>query len=148
MSMKFIMRALGNALGLWAAIFVVPGVTMLSNAYGKPGYALYLIILGACLALLNIVLKPIVKLLTLPLYLLTLGLWSIIVNGFILVLAGNLAGSFGYGLHFDKWWQAGLAAVIVAVISGIFNFMFAPKDNDRGHKPGGGPKIIQGRITN
>lgn len=91
-----------------------------------------LLIGTAILALLNSTVGPILKLLTLPLNCLTFGLFSLVINAFVLILAA----SFEFGFKFtsegtDRFLAAIVASLMIAVISGILNGILAPeKDKD------------------
>ena len=75
--MKLLVRALVNALGLWACVHIVSGITVTGTA---EHVWLYYVLAGVVLAIVNIFVRPIVKLFALPLYILTLGLFFVVVN--------------------------------------------------------------------
>lgn len=105
----FLVRWLFNSLGLWVAarIFNGYGVTY-DETYGL---SLFLI-LGFVLSIINVILKPIIVILSLPAILLTLGLFTLIVNGFMVYLAGQLVPNFDI-----TFWTAVLAGMIVSLIN-------------------------------
>lgn len=105
----FLIRWLFNSLGLWIAarIFNGNGVTYDESQ----GLALFLM-LGFVLSIINVILKPIIVVLSLPAILLTLGLFTLIVNGFMVYLAGQLVPGF----HIS-FWTAVLAGMIVSLIN-------------------------------
>ncbi len=105
----FLIRWVFNSLGLWIAarIFNGHGVTYDESQ----GLALFLM-LGFVLSLINVVLKPIIVILSLPAILLTVGLFTLIVNGFMVYLAGQLVPGF----HIS-FWTAVLAGMIVSLIN-------------------------------
>jgi putative membrane protein len=105
----FIVRWIFNSLGLWVAarIFSGNGITYDESQ----GLALFLSA-GFVLSLVNVVLKPLVMILSLPAILLTLGLFTIVVNGFMVYLAGSIVP----GLEIT-FWTAVLAGMIVSLIN-------------------------------
>ena len=105
--MRFVLHWLVIALALWVTSAILPGVNFTSTT----ALAVGAIILG----LVNALVRPVLTLLTLPITLLTLGLFYLLVNGFVFYLAAFLVPGFqvaGFG-----W--AVLGAFIVGVISGF-----------------------------
>ena len=78
------------------------------------------------------VIKPVVKLVALPLYVLTLGLFTLVVNALMLHLTGWFSGQIGYGLTIDSFGTAVLGGLVVAVISFVLTLVVpgARKDDD------------------
>lgn len=105
----FLIRWVFNSLGLWVAarIFNGHGVTYDESQ----GLALFLM-LGFVLSLINVILKPIIVILSLPAILLTLGLFTLIVNGFMVYVAGQLVPGFDI-----TFWTAVLAGMIISLIN-------------------------------
>jgi putative membrane protein len=107
---RFVLRLLINAAALWAATRIVPGVT-----YSGDGAALFAVAL--VFGLLNALLRPILALLSCPLLILTLGLFTFVINAVILLLTSALSGSLGIGFHVAGFWPAFLGALVVSVVS-------------------------------
>ena len=80
---NFVIRLLVNALALWAAAFVVSGIT-LSGGYGE------ILIVALIFGILNAILKPILVLFSIPFLVLTLGLFALVVNGAMLLITARL----------------------------------------------------------
>ena len=114
--MRFLIRLLVNMAALWAATRIVPGVTYSGGAAGLLGVAL---IFG----LVNAVLRPITKLVTCPLILITLGLFTFVVNGLMLWLTSSLAGSVGLAFHVAGFWAAFWGALVVSFVSVLLSFL-------------------------
>jgi putative membrane protein len=114
--MKLLVRWIITGLALFAAAWLVPGITVEGN--GWTVYAVMAVILG----LVNAIVRPILKLLTCPLILLTLGLFVLVINGFTLWLASQIAQSW-FNVHYivDGFWPALLGAIIVSVVSVILS---------------------------
>jgi putative membrane protein len=109
-----------NALAIWVATLVIPGVRVEGSTVGKT--VLSLLIVGALFGLINTFLKPVVKLFALPLYVLTLGLISFVVNAVMLKVVQWLSGRIG--ITFDAgpfFWSTLGAAVVVTFVSMILH---------------------------
>jgi putative membrane protein len=107
--MSFIIRLLVNAAALWVATRVVPGVTYVGDTLPFLGVALVF-------GVVNAFVGPVAKLLSLPIIVLTLGLFLLVVNGLLLWLTSALAGSLGLGFHVSGFWAAFFGALVVSVV--------------------------------
>jgi putative membrane protein len=119
--MRFLLRLLINAAALWVAVRVVPGITYTGNWPPFLGVAL---IFG----LVNAFIRPIVKLFTLPIIFLTLGLFALVVNGLMLWLTSWLSTSFGLAFHVEGCWSAILGALVVSIVSTILSMLLPEPD--------------------
>jgi putative membrane protein len=117
----FLIRLLVNAVALWIADVLVDGIKLESDSTG--GKIATLLIVAAIFGLVNAIIKPIVKLFSLPLFLLTLGLITFVINAFMLWLTGAI--SSGTGLHFsvEGFWAALWGALVVSVVSWVLNLL-------------------------
>ncbi len=117
---QIILKWLLNAIMLLVVAYIVPGFTI-TSFYS----ALILVVL---LALVNITLKPILLILTLPINILSLGLFTFVVNGFILWILSTIVKGF----YISNIWSAIFAAAIISV----FNFLIHRfKYQDNHHDP-------------
>jgi putative membrane protein len=101
----FFLRLLITALGLWVADRLLPGIMITGTGS--------LIVSALLLGIVNAVIRPIILILTLPLTILTLGLFVLIVNGISLAIAAWLVPGF----HIAGLWSATFGAIIVGLIS-------------------------------
>ncbi len=116
-----------NAFAIWIATLVVPQVDVGDGSLGNQ--ILSLLIVGALFGVINTFLKPLVKLFTLPLYLLTLGLFTFVVNALMLKIVEWLSDRIG--ITFDAgpfFWSTLGAAVVVTFVSMILNVTVPDKD--------------------
>jgi len=121
--MKLLIRWAISAFSLFAAAWLVPGIRVMGD--GWTVYAAMAVILG----LVNAVIRPFLKFLTCPLIILTLGLFTLVINGFSLWIASLLANQwFGVGFYVDGFWAAFLGSVIVSVVSVILNAFVKDED--------------------
>jgi len=114
---RFVVRALIAAIGLWVADALIDGISFDSTAW----------LLGAAvvLGLINAFVRPLAVLLTLPITVVTLGLFLLVLNAGMLALAGWMLPGF----HIAGFWPAFLGAIIVSLVSSAGSWFFGP----RGH---------------
>ncbi|MGE0621051.1 MAG: phage holin family protein [Pseudomonadales bacterium] len=110
-----VVRTLITGLGIWLATVIVPGV----SADGKAS----LIWAAIALGLINAFVRPVLVLLTLPITVLTLGLFLLLLNAAML----NLAGWFVDGFHVVGFWSAVFGAIVVSLVSGACAQFIGPK---------------------
>lgn len=114
--MKLLVRWVIASLALFAAAWLVPGIRVTGN--GWIVYAVMAVILG----LVNAIVRPLLKFLTCPLIILTLGLFVLLINGLTLWLASAIAASwFQVGFYVDGFGAAFLGALIVSVVTVILS---------------------------
>ena len=109
---KFILRWAINAIALYLAVIILPGSDLASELGSIRWLAL---IFGGITALF----RPLIQLLTCPLIILTLGLFTLVINTFLFWLTSVIGQSFGFGLVISDpvWWNAFLGGVIVSIVS-------------------------------
>ena len=113
--MRLLIRFLLNAVALGVTILVVPGITL-----GGDNKWVGLAVLSVIFGLINTFLKPIVKLLTLPINVMTLGLFSLVLNAGLLLLTAALAGNFGTTLSVGGYPPTfGLDAIVTGIVGGL-----------------------------
>src|SRR6266700_1613047 len=112
--MPFLVRLLVNAAALWVATQLVPGVTYAGGPLPMLGVALVFGVLNASL-------RPLAKILTFPLIIVTLGIFALVVNGLMLWLTSSISSSLGLGFHVSGFWQAFWGALVVSIVSMILS---------------------------
>ncbi len=115
--LRLIIYILSNALGIWAAARLVPGI----HFYGDWKW---LILAGAVLGVVNSFIKPIVKIISLPLIWITLGLFTIVINILMLELAARIAGA----LVVDTWLAAFWAVVVISIVNYVVSSIIGEED--------------------
>jgi putative membrane protein len=126
---QFLVKVLVNAVAIWVAAAVVPGVEVTGNGTGRT--VITLLLLGLLFGIVNAVIKPIVRFFSLPFYFLTLGLFAFIVNALMLEIVAWLSDPERLDISFridDFFWSAVLAAVVVTVVSWILNLVLPDGD--------------------
>ena len=106
---RFIMRWLACSLGLWISAAVLSKDLSYNNS------AIVIVIGGAVLALINILIRPVVVVLSLPAVLFSLGLFMVVINGLMVLLASTLYKP----LHVTDFW----AAIVAGMIIGLVNYL-------------------------
>ncbi len=117
--MGFLIRLIVNAIALIAVAYIVPGI----HVSGITGAIIAALILG----IVNAVLRPILVIISLPLELITLGLFTLVINGLLFWLVGALH----VGLTVDGFWPAFLGAIVMAIVSWILSFVTRSMEGGR-----------------
>jgi putative membrane protein len=128
--MNFIVRVLVTALALWLTSLILPDRVEILGGDSVGGRILAVLVVAAVYSLVSMIVKPIVSMLSLPLLVLTLGLFYLIINAFMLWLTTWLTsqdffGELGLQIHGGFWWYVWIG-IIVAVLQLVIG-LFAPK---------------------
>jgi putative membrane protein len=121
--MRLLFKLLINAVALWCAAHYITGVRYTGTI---PGLLIVALVFGA----VNVFIKPILKLLSFPIRLITLGLFTLVINAGMLILTARLAGS--YGLQVDGFRAAFMGALLISIVSAVLG-VFIPdgKSDDK-----------------
>ena len=125
--MRLLLRLVANAAALAIATWILSDITLTGSS--TLSQVVTLLIVALIFGVLNAIIKPIFALVTIPLLLLTLGLFLIVINACMLLLTSWLAGLFDLGWDVDGFWTAVLGAVIISIVSFILN-VFLPDPDD------------------
>ena len=112
--MPFLVRWLVNAAALWVATQIVPGVSYSGGPLPLLGVALVF-------GVVNAVIRPVAKILTFPIIILTLGIFALVINGLMLMLTSALSSALELGFHVDGFWAAFWGALVVSLVSTILS---------------------------
>ena len=135
--MEIVARTIGNTAGLWLATRLLSGLSV-PEGVGTTQMWLNLAVLGLVLALVNSLVKPVARFLTFPLYIVTFGLFALVVNGAMLSLTGWLTdhigalgagGSVPLGLEVSSFGTAVVGSIIISVISSIIAALLVPRED-------------------
>jgi putative membrane protein len=124
--MNFVVKTLANAVALGVAIWLLADITLTGDGNGDKALALVLVAL--VFGLVNAIVKPVVQLFSLPLFVLTLGLFTLVVNALMLMLTSWLADKLDLGFRVDGFWTAVLGALIISVVSWAVNLALPDGD--------------------
>ncbi|WP_031080200.1 phage holin family protein [Streptomyces sp. NRRL WC-3549] len=123
---NFVVKTIANAGALAVAIWLLQDITLTGHSTGSK--VLTLIVVALLFGLVNSVVKPVVKLLTLPLFILTLGLITLVVNALMLMLTSWLAGVLDVSFHVQGFWTAVLGGLIISVVSWALDVVLPDED--------------------
>ena len=127
--MGILIRLVITAVSLWIATLLISGIELTTDSV--PQKIGTLLAVAVIFGIVNAVHRPIIKVIGCGLYVLTLGLIAIVVNGLLFMLVSWIAGQFDLAFHVDNFWpSAVLGALLVGVVSWLLN-MLVP---DRGEK--------------
>ena len=124
---KFILRWAINAIALYLAVLILPGIDLRSNLVS-------ILWLALIFGLVNALFRPLLQFLTCPLILLTLGLFTLVINTFLFWLTSVIGQSFGFGLTISDpvWWNAFLGGLVISMVSVVMTMIL--KDELKGRR--------------
>src|SRR3954464_1104098 len=123
--MKLLMRLIVNAVALAVAAWLLNGITISGSGTGSR--IVTLVVVAAIFGLVNAVVRPLAKLLSLPFIILTLGLLIFVINALMLLLTSWISGGLRLPVHVAGLWNALVGSLIVSVVSWLLN-VFLPDD--------------------
>jgi len=120
-SVDFLLRVVLNAVGLAVAVFLVDGIVVdADSTAGKVGT--YLAV-GLVVGVVNATIRPVVLVLSCPLTLLTLGLFSLVINALLFWLSATISDKVGIDFEVDGFWSAFWGAIVVSLVSWILSMV-------------------------
>ncbi|NUL60961.1 phage holin family protein [Brevibacterium luteolum] len=135
--MTFLLRVIVNAVAIWAAAALLPGMAITSGdtvftGLGPTASAVisYLVI-GLIFGLVNAIIRPLIEVIALPITCLSLGLFTIVINAAMVSLTSWVSQFTPIRLEIDSFlWTAVLASIIIAVVSLVLNFFVRPREHE------------------
>ena len=126
---SFAIKVLVNGAALWVAAYLVHGIQLAGGTASTTSQLVTILWVALIFGVLNAVIKPILTILSLPVIVLTLGLFTLIVNAAMLELTSWFAGQFNLDFHVDQFfWDAVFGAVVITVVSMILNLVLPDGD--------------------
>jgi putative membrane protein len=123
--MGLVIRIVSTAIALWISTLVLSGITLNTDSTVKKIGTL--LVVAIIFGVVNAVIRPVVKGIGCGLYVLTLGLIALVVNGLLFLLTSWIAGLFDLPFHVQGFLTAVLGALIVGVISWVINAVVPDK---------------------
>ena len=118
--MDRVIQILVNAAALWVAVTIVPGI----DYDFSPGDAWWkFLLLAVIFSLINTYLRPILRILTLPITLVTFGIFLLIINALMLLLTDAIAGELGIGLTVADFWAALLGSIVISLVGLVLSML-------------------------
>jgi putative membrane protein len=105
-----------NAAALWAAAWLLPGLDF-------QGTLVQLLLVAAVFGVVNSLLRPILTVLTCPLIVITLGLFTLVINALMLLLTGWLSSRWDLGFSVSGFWAAFFGGLVVGLVSVILSLL-------------------------
>ncbi|MFC6704981.1 phage holin family protein [Flexivirga alba] len=125
---NFLIKSGINAVALWIAAIVVPGITLAQGDKSTGSKVLTIIVVAIIFGLINAVVKPIAHFFSFPLIVLTLGLFTFVVNALMLQILSWLSDPLNLAFHVDHFfWAAILGALVVSFVSMLINMLLPDK---------------------
>jgi len=122
---QFLLRAAVTGLALWVVTLVVPGINFVGGDTTLQRVGIVLVV-AVIFGLVNAFIKPVVQLLSIPLYILTLGLFHVVINALMLwITAWITEHTTHWGLQINHfWWTAIWAAIVLSIVGWLFSVPF------------------------
>lgn len=134
---RLLLRLLIAALALWLTTLILqPHVSIRSfdpDPHNTVAYIVTVVIVALIFGLVNGIVGGVIRVVAFPIYVLTLGLISLVINGLLLLLVAWISGLIGFGLGVDDFWWGVLGAVVIGVISWLIGVILRPftRSSDR-----------------
>ncbi|MBZ4324083.1 phage holin family protein [Streptomyces huiliensis] len=124
---NFVVKTIANAAALAVAIWLLKGITLAGETTAAK--AITLLVVALLFGLVNFLVKPVVKLLSFPLFILTLGLITLVINALMLLLTSWLADKFDLAFHVGGFGAALVGGVIISIVAWAMHVIL-PDDKD------------------
>ena len=128
--MRFLIRVVINAFAIWV-VTLIPLLGIGIRPFEPGGdlqIALTFLAVGAVFALVNSIIGTVIRIVAFPLYILTLGLISFVVNGLLLWITAWITSAFSWGLTVESFWWGVVAAFLISIINAIFGAVLRPQE--------------------
>ncbi|MBF4587006.1 putative membrane protein [Curtobacterium sp. PvP017] len=125
--MRFLVRLVVNAVALWLTTLIVSGVSV--TAFGDGGTTatvLTYLLVAFVFGLVNAVIGTLIRIVAFPIYILTLGLISFIVNAILLLIVAGISDAFGFGLEVESFGWGIVGAFVLAVFAWLIGLFVRP----------------------
>ena len=127
--MRLIVRLVAGAVALGVAAWLIDGISVGPGTTSER--ALTLLAVAVIFGLVNALVRPIVRLISLPLFILTLGLFTFVVNALMLLLTAWIGDQFDLAFEVDGFWSALLGALVISVVTFLINVLLPDRYEGR-----------------
>lgn len=124
--MRFLVKLIVSAFALWLTTLIVSGVNVVAYADTEIATILTYLLIALIFGVVNAVVGTAIRIVAFPLYVITLGLLSFIVNGLLLLLVDWISGLMGFGLVVDGFWWGVLGALVLGLITWLIGIIVRP----------------------
>jgi putative membrane protein len=122
---RFIVRILAGAVALAVAAWLIDGISVGPGTNSER--LLTLLGVAVIFGLVNAIVRPIVRLISIPLFILTLGLFTFVVNALMLLLTVWIGDQFDLAFEVDGFWSALLGALVISIVTFVLNVLVPDK---------------------
>jgi len=126
--MRFLLKVIVSAFALWLTTFIVDGVNVVPYEDTDVATVVTYLVVAAIFGVVNATIGTFIRIVAFPLYVLTLGLLSFIVNGLLLLLVDWISGLLGFGLEVEGFWWGVLGAIVLGLITWLIGLVVRPRD--------------------
>lgn len=128
---SFLVRAALTAVALWVVTIIVPGIDFVGGDTTLARIGIIFVV-AVIFGLVNAIIKPIVQIISIPLYIVTLGLIHIVINALMLMLTSWITEhTTHWGLYIDDfWWTAIWAAIVLSIVSWLLSLIAGDRVRD------------------
>ena len=127
--MRLIVRLLAGAVALAVAAWLIEGISIGPGTTSERAFTLLAV--AVIFGLVNAIIRPIVRLISIPLFVLTLGLFTFVVNALMLMLTAWIGDQFDLAFEVDGFWSALLGALVISVVTFVLNVLLPDKYEGR-----------------
>ncbi len=127
--MRFLSWVVVNALALAVAVWLFDGITLTGDSGGQK--LLELLVVGVIFGVVTSFVRPVVRLLSLPLIVLTLGLMLLVINALMLMLTSAIADGLDIGFHVDGFWTALWGSIVISIALMVLEAVFPERARTR-----------------
>jgi putative membrane protein len=124
--MRFIVKVLVVAFALWLTTLIVAGVHVVPYEETTLGTVLTYLLVALIFGLVNAIVGTAIRIVAFPLYIITLGLISFIVNGLLLLIVDWISDLMGFGLQVDGFWWGVLGALVLGIFNWLIGLVIRP----------------------
>lgn len=129
--MSFVIRVIVNAIAIWLTSLLLGSHFDVVGGEGTGGRIVVFVVVALIFGVINAFVKPIVQFFSLPLYILTLGLFTLVVNALMIMLTAWITESTDWGMRVNGFWWAVLAALLISFFSMIISVIVPSGDKQR-----------------
>lgn len=127
---NFLIRTGVNAVALWVAAWLIDGIVLAEDDTTFASKFATVVLVALIFGVVNAIVKPIAKVLAFPAIVLTLGLFTFVVNAFLLQITEWISGPLGLSFAITKfWWDAVMGALIITIVSMVLNWVLPEKED-------------------
>ncbi|WP_158867241.1 phage holin family protein [Leifsonia sp. AG29] len=124
--MRFLLKVIVNAVALWLTTLIVSGVSVQPYSSGAAAAVLTYLLVALIFGVVNAIIGTVIRIVAIPLYILTLGLISLVINALLLLIVSWISGLIGFGLHVDGFWPGVLGALVLGIIAWLLDLLLRP----------------------